>query len=556
MKSHRIKTGLLWSLHALIVCVLVAIVGPVGVAGAFVKPTAYLNLQPVPGLFGTSYPVINTTTVTDLTTLTSKAREELWVRRIVLGADRIYQDNPFADNFTGRVDSAKPDPKQLKKAIVQLTETEKVAGNTINVPTVAGFGGPGVAGEGNRIGSEQKIIVGNFPVSIGRYWFGVGFTAVSRDETLIGGRLDQTINDGLRTLMAKKKSDDHMVRMLAAADTVTGARNLLLPEGVGLFSELKSADVLSTNMIALAGQVLPGLGGIPMDTTSDSGGSVGECFTLFAVDKSLTDLSVEPAYLNAQKDAGVRGEANRCFKGGFSMWDGHGIYRWINRDHANKGPVGSPLVARALLGAVETAGPTYVSTDTGLTVASGTIIHGGGYAWSSTDVPTPQYFEFFQNAPYTYFNGNTIAAVTGTTRHLIIINRDGTFGVWPYAVNNGNKITINGATLAVGPSGKRTSTYHRGAVIMQCNILGTVIGRSLFLGAEAVVCGAGSINGNKVDTQMGKRTEEHRNHDMDHAIGCEAVWGNAAVQRAGDNAYPNFLVLWHAVSVPGAPTIT
>lgn len=511
-------------------------------------------------VLGVSYPVINTTTAAGLVALTDKAREELWVRRIVLGADRLYQDNPLSDNFTGRVNGARPDPKQLKKAVVELTETEKVAGNTINVPTIAGFGGAGVAGEGNRLGSEQKLIVGNFPVKIGRYWFGIGFTSVAKSETMIGGRLDQVINDGLRVLMAKKRSDDHMMRLRAAAGSGIGLRNNLLPSGVGTVAELTSSDVVTTTLISRGGEKLPGMGALPMDTTVDGGGSMGELYTLLSTDKALIDLASEPAYLAAIQNADVRGDANKCFKGGFRNWNGHGIYRWINRDHANRGPVGSPLLPRAFLGAVASGGtlaaPTGVDVTTPFSVASGSILFGGGNVYATSDELTgPNYFEFFSNAPYTYFNGDLIAADTSTQRYCQIINSNGTYGTFPFIENNGRGLLISGSALAVGDSTKRVTSFEKGAKIVECNVLGTPIGYSLYLGAEALVCGNGSINGSKVDAQMGLRSTKSDNYGMDNGVGIEAVWGNAVVARAGDGAYPNFLLVTHAISEDGAPTI-
>lgn len=538
--------------HILASLILIAVLGWWGVG------LAILSLYGGPRILGTSYPVVNTTTVTDLTNVTSKAREELWVRRVVLGADRSYQDNPFADNFMGRVNVNKPDPRQLKKAVIMLTETEKVAGNTINIPTVAGFGGPGVSGEGNRIGSEQKIVPGNFPVKIGRFWFGIGFTAVARDETVIGGKLDQVISDGLRTLHAKKRSDDVMMRMRQGATTALGAiRNVQYPAGCNSIADLGSANVLDTTLVNVTGQRLPGNGAIPMDTTNDSGGSVGECFVCFATDMSLTNLQQEPAYLQALEYAHERGNNNPVFAGGFTKWNGHGIYRWINRDHANRGPIGSPLMARAFLGGLSHSGtPTYTGN---VTVQNGDLIYGGGVALNTADIGVstdPNYFEFFENSPYTFFNGDTIAADSSTTRYVMFLNTDGTFGVFPYILNDGHKLTISGGAVAVGPAGKRTTSFGVGtAQIIQCNASGVPYARSLFLGAEAVAVGAGTINGSRVDPQMGKRTEEHRNHDMDHGIGVEAVWGSALVTRAGDSIAPNYMLMYHALSVPGAPTM-
>jgi hypothetical protein len=487
-----------------------------------------------PFIVGMAYASINATTAAELVAANPKVREELWVRSILMGADHLYQENPFADNFTGPAESRKP--------VVTITDTEKVEGNTVNVPTIAGFGGPGVAGEGNRIGSEQKIKTGNFPVKIGRFWFGVGFTAISRDETVIGGRLDTVIKQGLKLLHAKKRSDDNLMRLIQATTTVKGARNLIFPDGVGSRADIVGEFVFDTASITKIGDLMPSIGAIPMNITKDPTGSPVEKFTIFATHRALRPLQNEPTYVDAVQNGQVRGDSNNNFTGEFVDWLGHGLYRWYMKDHSNKGPVGSPLEPRALLGAAITGATT------------GTIIQGGGWNYDAADSPAPQYFEFFSNAPYTFYNGDTIAAVTNVTRWLQIINPDGTYGTFPYQVNDGNKITLSGGALAVGAAGKRTTNFVQNAVVVECNAAGQAFGRILGLGAQALACGTGSINGSKSSPQMGTRTEEHRNHNMDHAIGAEGVWGNQVVARH-DGTFPGFVVMETALIVPGAPQI-
>lgn len=511
--------------HLLVTALLVVAFGAVGLLALFINPHGMSRM------LGTSYPVINTTTVTDLTTMTAKAREELWVRRIVLGSDRMYQDNPFADGMLGKPGSGRP--------IINIMETEKVAGNTVNVPTVAGFGGPGVAGEGDRIGNEQKLRIGNFQVQIGRYWFGVGFTAVARDETVIGGRLDEIINTGLKELMAKKKSDDIMMKMIKTAGT--SGRNYMLPDGCSSRADLRTASVISTSLISRAGLALTSNGGKPMKVGKDEAGSTFSNHLILGPNLGLIPLDSEDAYIEARIKGGVRGQDNSIFTGRYDDWLGHGIYRWEQIDHGNYGPVGSPLVPRAFLGVAITGATT------------ATQVKGGGSNDAAAVVPAPQYFGFFSNAPWTFFNGQTIAADVATTRYMRIQNPDNSYGVFPYVNNDGNIITISGAAISIGV-GTETTNFVVGALIQECDAAGVPFCRFLALAQEAIATGAGTINGNKADPQFGKRTEEHRNHDMDHAIGVEGVWGCEAVKRP-DGVYPGFIVIEAALPTPGAPVI-
>lgn len=525
MKTTQLGRFTRFSFHIVLALVAFIIHPALGVAAALLNPST------LSGVLGTSYPVVNATTVANLTTMTAKAREELWVRRIVVGSDRLYQDNPFADGMMGKPGSG--------KAVITITDTEKVAGNTVNIPTVAGFGGPGVAGEGNRIGSEQKIRIGNFTVQIGRFWFGVAFTAVARDETVIGGKLDQLINDGLKAQMAKKKSDDIMMKMIQRAGT--SGRNYLLPAGCSTRADLVSASVMNTTLISTGGVNLNSNGGKPMRQGKDTGGSTRSQYTLLGTNHGLLPLDTEDAYTEARISAGVRGDANSAFTGNYDDWLGHTIYRWEQIDHGNFGPVGSPLLPRAYLGVAITNATT------------STEVKGGGSAAAAAVTPAPNYFEFFSNAPYTFFNGETIAADAATQRYLIIRNPSGSYGVFPYILNDGNKITISGAQVAIGV-GTETDDFVEGALIHECNVQGTTFCKHIYLAQEAVASGAGSINGSKTAPEYGKRTEEHRNHDMDHAIGCEAVWGCEAVKRP-DLVYPGFIVIETAVPVAGMPVI-
>jgi len=515
-------------LHICAVTLGVAIFGAAGLLLIFLNPL-------ISGRFGSAPSSLagpNATTISDLSG-NAKVREELWIKRLFLGVDHTYQDHPFADNMTGGPGS--------KKVVVTITDTEKVAGNTVNVQLAAGLAGPGVYGANERVGNAQKLNTGNFQVQIGRLWYGGGYQSVTRDETAIGSKYDQIISDGLIKLFAKKRSDDHMMRLRAATGTTKGARNLLLPDGISSLDNLKTANCMSTTLMQRAVEVLPGYGAMPINMAKDESGSPLEKFMIFSTNTALTPLFSEPAYVDAVTNGGIRGKENPNFTGEFQDWLGTIIYRWYNRDHANRGPIGSPLMPRAKLGVAITGATT------------STVVNGGGYVYKSGEWPVPQYFEFFSNAPYTFWSGDTISADTDTQRYLMIINPDNSYGVFPYKVNDGHSITLSGAAITIGV-GTETTDFVQNATIVECNSAGVPIGYSLALGAEALAAGVGSINGSKSDPIMGKRTLYVSPHEVDYEIGAEGVWGDAAVQRV-DGTYPNFLVLAHALPVIGAPVI-
>lgn len=485
----------------------------------FAFATAFFNPHGMSTILGTSFPVPNATTKTNLTDLTSKAQEELWVKSVVWGADEQYQENPFADGMTGG--------KFSGKAVIQIKDTERVNGSTINIPLVGGFGGNGVQGENTRLGNEQKMKIGNMTVTIGRYWFGYSWTAVARDETVIGGPLDKIIRTAMREQFAKKKSDDILMKFIETAGT-TG-RNYMLPDGVASRAALTSANVMSTALISKAGLAISGLGGKPMALSKDAAGSTKKAFTMLSTDRGLLPLETEDAFLNAFLNADARGAENGVWTGKYKDWFGHALYRWNQIDHGNQGPIGSPLLPRGLLGEAVTA-------------ANDAVIKFGGTA-AAAALTTPQYSQFFSNAPYTYHNGQTIAAVTNVDRYIRITNPDGSYAVCKYRLNDGNRITLHssGAVVSIG-TGTETTTMVLGAVIEECNVLGTRFCRHLELAQEAMAAGYGAIDGTVADPKYGKRTEELLDHGMQYAVGCEQSWGCAPIKR-WDGVYPNFIVI-------------
>lgn len=499
---------------------------------------------------GASYNKINVLTYANEIAMNPKAAEELWVKRILMGAE---QANVFSDEMIGGPGSSKP--------FVQYDDLTKVDGNTINIPTVAPLGGPGAQGEGDRSGNEEKLRIGGFPCKIGRQWFGIGITDVAQEETVVGSQWDNLSNKLLRARLGRKISEDLMMGLIQAAKT--SGINMVRPNFKGSRDLLKSADVMSTNTITKSGLVLSGLGGKPVGTIKNDAGGFVEQFLFFGTQFAFAPLGSESAYLQALQYAENRGKGNPIFRGDFVDWNGHGIYRWYVRDHEAYGPVGSVIQPRAFLGSAIPADNNAYD------------ITGGGDATGAALIPAPNYFEAFSNAPWTYTNGLTVAADTTTVRYVAIYNLTGAnagkIGLYTYTVNNGNKLTMasrlraaaagiavttfpgSGITWNVAPwlLANLTDSHPVGSLILEVNSFGVPFCYTLGLGEMAGICGYGSLKGRNA---RAARTEEHRNHGMDHGIGVETVFGSCATQRA-DGKYPNFVVIEHAYPADGFPTV-
>lgn len=512
-----------------------------------------------------SYDKINAQTVQNLNDLSSDAQERLWVKRILRGSE---SENVFSDNMTGSLGSGKP-------FIVQ-DDVTKVDGKEIIITNLAALGGAGTQGEGDRIGKEEKLRIGTFSFKIGRQWYGVGMTDVAKEETVIGSQFDNVVNQLLRKRLGKKKTDDMMKRLVQDTLALAGARNIMRPNNKSSRDQLLSADVVSTPVISKAGLLASSNGASTVKVGKSKAGAPIEQFLFFTNQFATPDLKRESAYLQARQNGSERGDANTLFAGGYTDWDGHGIYEWKVRDHDAFGAVGSALTPRAFLG---TAIPGKVANS-----AFAGPIKGGGGTLAAGITPAPLYFEFFSNAPYTYINGETIAADIATDRYawiLVLSGADaGKVSFINYRVNDGNAITIikqlgttvagvynttvggvvnaagivtvTGKTVSGGPYTITENAIAPGALMVEANANGVPFGYSYMLGEGAGMCGHGSLKGRSA---MAARTEEHRNHGMDHGIGVETVWGVNTTKRT-DGLIPNYVLVEHALNVDGLPVIS
>ncbi len=526
MKPYSSFTLSRWQnigLRALVACIAFLAVGPIGLLAAALNPDGWGT--PLLGV----YPQMNVTTKVGIVAQNAKNAQELWARYVTYDDSTMRDINPFADNMTSnaKMSGGKMTGGILNKAIMNVKDTTVVQGNTVNIPTRAALAGEGVQGEGMRDGQEQVVRAGSFPVLIGRKWFGAGTTTVAQDETMIGSYWDQEVAEDLRAQVSCSKRDDILFTMMAAAGL--SGRNYLLPDGIAARANLTASNVFNTSLITKINSRLQSNGGAKMNLARDASGSAGSKYIILGTADGLRPLEVESAYLDGIKEAGVRGDDNPLFDGGLVNWFGTGLYRWEQVNHAGYGPVGSPLLPRAFLGAeLDVSGTT-----------TGLIVQGGGSAEAAAVTPTPKYFKYFSNALYTFTNGNTIAAVTNVNRYIKVTNQDGTSAVLKYATNSGTTITLPVSSVQT-VSGSTATTLTVGALIEECNATGIVFVRHIGLAAKAVVTGAGSIKGTNGAT--GRRTMQVRNNELEYTIGIEYAWGCAAFKRP-DNVYPGFIVL-------------
>jgi hypothetical protein len=493
-----------------------------------------------------SYDKPNVQTLAEILSRDSDAQKLAW------GELAIRKSNDYSvlyDNLTGKIGSG--------KAFIEHSDLKVTAGNEVIIPLVGGARGPGVQGAGDRLGKEKKLTPASFRFKVGRWWDGFSINSVAKNETIVGGKWDRAALEFLSRNLRVKKVDDMLMELRRRAT----ARNILRPNNKASLSALRTADVFSTATVLHGVNTLTSLGGKPVRIGKSSAGAPIRQFVFLGVNHALESFRNSSSYLEAAYNADVRGAMNSLFTGDILPWNGNLIYNWDVEDPEDLAPAGCPLLPRAFLGTAITAGTTAVD------------ITGGGNATNAADTEV-QFFGYFNNAAYNGCEGSKIAADTSTERYVAILNLSGADAgkvmFASYKVNNGNKLTMfkrlggtaaGDAVTTLGQITWGTGTYGgvtlataaaAGSLVVEVNEYGVPFGYMLGLGEMAGVMGHGSIDG---ASAIAKRTEEHTNHDMDHAIGLETVFGSRAFQRI-DGQPGGFALIECALPLRGFPTVS
>lgn len=492
-----------------------------------------------------AYDKINAQTVAEVLARSPEAQRVAW------GELAIRKSNDYSELYRYLVG-----PLGSGKAFIEHSDLRITAGNRVVLPLVGGARGGGVQGSGDRIGKEKKLVPKDFDFKIGRWWDGFAINSVALNETVIGSKWDRAASQFLQRNLGMKKTDDMLLELLVRSN----ARNTVRPNNKGTRDALRTADVFSTSTVLRGQATLTSLGAKPVKLGKSTAGADIRMFTFLGTQFALEALKNSSTYLEAAYNAEVRGAQNSLFTGDITPWNGQAIYSWSVEDPEDLAPAGCPLVARAYLGNAVASGTSAVD------------IKGGGSAANAADTDV-QFFGYFSNAPITGCEGQKRAADSSTERFIAVLNHTGANAgkvmFASYKVNNGNKITmfkrlgaaasgdqvttLGGITWGAGTYGGAAlaDSAHEGALVVEVNSFGVPFGYVLGLGEMAGIMGHGSIDGKAA---IAKRTEEHRNHDMDHAIGLETTYGSRAFERI-DGQVGGYAVVECALPIPGFPTV-
>jgi len=428
-----------------------------------------------------------------------------------------------------------------KSLIWAQTDLSKGDGSIMNFTTQSGFYGRGKKGDAlfEVQADFEKIRQGNFQLKID--FLRNAVRTNKRMEEIMGMKGD--IESGINVELGKWLGRQKTTQVFALFMHKLPVANVLYAGGKQL-NTLKTADIFRWDEAVIAGHTLMPMGGIPAEIQKKGMDPILSQ-TFISATTNLLGFKLDTAWKQVLREGDVRGQGNTIFKGGYPSVDGHTIVPYNPINHDGVGPMGSFLNPLAYLGnAALTAGTT------------ARVVYGGGNA---TDHAEADFFEYFDNAPFTFIDTGAITPTTDT-RYFIIYNVTGAdagkWGMYAYTTgNDGNKITCT-AHLGVATSGVAVTTlggvtwdaglntgaHPLGSWIFPCNSYGVPIGSTIVMGRSAILRGYGSLRADHtMDTLNGKFVTDRY---------ITSIFGQTFKQDRL-NRVISALRIDHAISIPG-----
>jgi hypothetical protein len=438
-------------------------------------------------------------------------------------------------------------PEASDRPVWLKTDLSAGGAQRIFFNSIASLGGDGVHGDEMLEGSEESIAIGSYACDVDFVRHAVGLTKKDIEFLSAGRSIEAAAAPLVARWLGRKRQRDMLMKFITSA----AGLNTLRPNNKATRDDLTSADTLSTGLLTQANAIVTSLGAEPVNIMRDGYNAIYE-YLFLATEDGLNAMANSSAWLQAQQYAGTRGDDNCLFRGGYSRWNGSTILHHKVIDGDTAGPIGSPLLPKALLGDPITAG-----TDA-ITVTGGGRVSPGA---------SNKYFECFSGAPHRFLESDALVSGDAKTYFFVIINvsgpNKGKWGLYSYtgAGNNGNAIQITNR-LAANANGSAVSTlgevtwdparntdeHPTGSVILQANAHGVPIAYTLCLGAGAGLRAYGSVRHELVQNTS----------DYGHRMGWayQSIYGQT-VRRdsglSGTNQPRGYVLIEHTLNVANAP---
>jgi N4-gp56 family major capsid protein len=386
----------------------------------------------------------------------------------------------FWDKFEGAEGSNQP--------IIVRNDFTKQAGDLVHINVVSELYNDGVTGESTLKGSEGKLSIGQFNLTVDWLRNAIAFNKRATKRALFDAIM--VSNRRLSDWLARRKDEDMFTQLL---DTATP--DTLYANDATSSATLGTNDTFGTTEIDRIRLALMRKGAIPISTVTKGKGE----FPVYAIVISEVDaynLKADAVWVDAQANANIRGEDNPLFSGAFGMYGGVLIYV----HHGISGFQGSPLRPEAsIYGA-------HANDVTTITVGADT---------------TKNYTKFFPSS--------------GT----IQINKAGAFEYVSYTGKTNNTFTTCTRGATYGGTAKDGATTYAGSELVT---LYNHRARQVGFGAEIAA---------RVWGQQPQRITQTEDYGFEYGIGIEAIYGQKAIEDSAAKK-PNYLIMESYAANPSA----
>lgn len=439
-------------------------------------------------------------------------------------------------------------PEGSRRPFITKTDLSKGRANTVNFSVSANAGHMPRRGEAKLQGKEEKLRMNSFSVKVDIVRHAIGLNEKVKQFLAAGLSLEEAYQEILSDHLGRFKETD---MKMALRNKATEA-NTIRPNNKASLDELVTADVINTSVLGEGLGNLTMLGAKEISVSKSKVGADVLRFLFFGTVNGLNPLKTNSQYLAAAQTAGIRGDTNTIFQGGFVDWDGQGIFAQNIVDPDAEGPIGDPLEPRALLGTAITAGSANVT------------VTGGGLSGPAEEA---LYFRWFFGYDYPWIEGQQADPDSGEY-YFIIYNTTGAdrgkFGVYKYVGtdNDGQEIT---STLRLGASDAgdmvselagqtwnasvHTTAHPAGSMIVQVNAKCVPVCDIYGLGVASGLRAYGAIPMQKI--------EQVEDYGFDKGMGYLSIFGQD-IAKDTNNQPRHYTRIQCAYKVPGLslPVVT
>lgn len=228
---------------------------------------------------------------------------------------RLYDDGIrkafWGSKFEGREGSNKP--------IIMKDDFMKGPGDTIHFQIMSELISSGVTGETGLQGSEDKLSMAQFDLTVDWIRNAVAFT--ENLERRVNFSVVQVARQRLSTWMARYIDESMFIQLI----TTESAAEVIYSGDATSEAALGDNDTFGTEEIDRIKLALQRKGAIPIQVKRSNGEEL-EMFGIVISDVDEYWLKGDTVWQQAQRDAGIRGDTNRIFTGALGIYNGCILY--------------------------------------------------------------------------------------------------------------------------------------------------------------------------------------------------------------------------------------